>query len=169
MIVYSVAAGSVSIAAMFMAGVVPGILTGLCIMFAAAVVSLMKGFRGEEFEIPTWKRLTAIAVIAACIAAVVVANSAPWVAAVMATLTTIVCLACFETFRNAFLTLLMIVIVIGGILAGIFTATEAAAISVVYAFILSFVFYRQIKLTELPAILQETLSLIHISEPTRPY
>ena len=156
MIVYSVAAGSVSIAAMFMAGVVPGILTGLCIMFAAAVVSLMKGFRGEEFEIPTWKRLTAIAVIAACIAAVVVANSAPWVAAVMATLTTIVCLACFETFRNAFLTLLMIVIVIGGILAGIFTATEAAAISVVYAFILSFVFYRQIKLTELPAILQET-------------
>ena len=156
MIVYSVAAGSVSIAAMFMAGVVPGILTGLCIMFAAAVVSLMKGFRGEEFEIPTWKRLTAIAVIAACIAAVVVANSAPWVAAVMATLTTIVCLACFETFRSAFLTLLMIVIVIGGILAGIFTATEAAAISVVYAFILSFVFYRQIKLTELPAILQET-------------
>jgi TRAP-type C4-dicarboxylate transport system permease large subunit len=174
MIVYSVAAGSVSIAAMFMAGFIPGILTGLCIMLAAAVVSLRKGFRGEDIQIPSWKRWTATGVIVACIIAVLLAKSSAsmlsarlfngslaigipiqdWHVLALAIVAT--CLFCFETFRRAFLTLLMIVIVIGGILAGIFTATEAAAISVVYAFLLSFVLYRQIKISELPAILRDT-------------
>jgi tripartite ATP-independent transporter DctM subunit len=156
MIVYSVAAGSVSIAAMFMAGFIPGILTGLCIMLAAAGVSLAKGFRGEPFEIPKWKRWTAFGVIAGFVVAVLMSESNWVAAAVMAALLVAGCLACFVTFRRAFLTLLMVIIVIGGILAGIFTATEAAAISVVYAFLLSVVLYRQIKLVELPAILRDT-------------
>lgn len=156
MIVYSVAAGSVSITAMFMAGFLPGILTGLCIMLAAAVVSVTKGFRGEAFEIPSWKRLTAAGAIVAMIMAVLLAKSSWVLSALLAAATFVACLICFETFRRAFLTLLMVVIVIGGILAGVFTATEAAAISVVYAFLLSVVLYRQIGLRELPAILRDT-------------
>lgn len=156
MIVYSVAAGSVSIAAMFMAGVLPGILTGLCIMLAAAGVSLAKGYRGETFHIPSWKRWTAMGVIAAAIIAILLVKSAWLISALLAVAIVAICLTCFETFRAAFLTLLMIVIVIGGILAGIFTATEAAAISVVYAFLLSVVLYHQIKLRELPGILRDT-------------
>ncbi|HEY5653947.1 MAG TPA: TRAP transporter large permease, partial [Pontiella sp.] len=50
----------------------------------------------------------------------------------------------------------LIVIVIGGILSGVFTATEAAAIAVVYAFILSVVVYCEIKLIELPEIMLQT-------------
>ena len=50
----------------------------------------------------------------------------------------------------------MIVIVIGGILAGIFTATEAAAIAVVYAFVLAVVVYREVKLSDLPDLLLQT-------------
>ena len=52
--------------------------------------------------------------------------------------------------------MLLIVIVIGGILAGKFTATEASAIAVVYSFFLSVILYREIKLRELPDILLES-------------
>jgi tripartite ATP-independent transporter DctM subunit len=48
MIIYAVAAGSVSIAAMFMAGVLPGILCGLCIMVVCAVVALKRGYKAGE-------------------------------------------------------------------------------------------------------------------------
>jgi len=50
----------------------------------------------------------------------------------------------------------LIVIVIGGILAGIFTATEAAAIAVVYAFILAVGVYREVPLRDMPEILHKT-------------
>ena len=60
------------------------------------------------------------------------------------------------SFMRAFLSLLLIVVVIGGILVGIFTATEAAAIAVVYAFVLTVVFYREIPLSEIPEILRVT-------------
>ena len=156
MIVYSVAAGSVSISAMFMAGFIPGILTGLCIMLAAACVSLFKGYGGEAVSIPRWKRSMAAGVIAASIVALLLAQSFWIVSSLLGAAIVVTCVIFFDTFRHAFLTLLMIVIVIGGIIAGVFTATEAAAISVVYAFFLTFVLYRQIRLTELPSILSDT-------------
>ena len=56
-------------------------------------------------------------------------------------------------FVYALPSLFLLVVVIGGIIAGIFTATEASAIAVLYAFILSVVIYREIKLNELPEIL----------------
>jgi tripartite ATP-independent transporter DctM subunit len=117
MIVYSVAAGSVSIAAMFMAGVIPGIVTGLCIMFVCGYFAFRHKYVREE-------RSTIGQII--------------------------------KTFSAAFLTLLLIVIVIGGILGGIFTATEAAAIAVVYSFLLSVVVYREIPMKDLPQILLDT-------------
>ncbi len=117
MIVYSVAAGSVSIAAMFMAGVLPGILSGLFIMLVCCGFAFRKKYECE-------KRATLKEILIA--------------------------------FKRAFLSLFLIVIVIGGILMGIFTATEAAAISVVYAFLLTVGVYREIKLGVLPELLLQT-------------
>lgn len=50
----------------------------------------------------------------------------------------------------------LIVIVIGGIIAGVFTATEASAIAVVYTLILAVFFYREVKISELPSIILES-------------
>jgi C4-dicarboxylate transporter DctM subunit len=55
--------------------------------------------------------------------------------------------------KRAALSLFMGVIILGGILLGIFTATEAAAVAVIYGFFLSVVFYREVKLSQLPKIL----------------
>ena len=117
MIVYSVAAGSVSIAAMFMAGVLPGILIGLFIMLVCCGFAFSKKYAREERS---------------SIRQILIG------------------------FKRAFLSLFLIVIVIGGILAGIFTATEAAAIAVVYAFLLTVIIYREIRLKEMPELLLQT-------------
>jgi len=60
-----------------------------------------------------------------------------------------------KRFTKALPSLLMLVVVIGGIVAGIFTATEAAAVAVFYALVLAFV-YREIGVGDLPDILLET-------------
>ena len=117
MIVYSVAAGSVSIGAMFMAGVLPGILTGLFIMFVCGWVAFRRKYPCEERS-----SLKEVMI----------------------------------SFKRAFLSLFLIFIVIGGILRGIFTATEAAGISVVYALILSSFIYREVKIKMLPALFLQT-------------
>jgi tripartite ATP-independent transporter DctM subunit len=117
MIIYSVAAGSVSIAAMFMAGVIPGILTGLCIMVVCGYFAWRRGY-------PTEARSSGREILRA--------------------------------FIRSFPSLFMVVIVIGGILMGVFTATEAAAIAVVYSLVLTLVCYREIRLADLPRILLET-------------
>ena len=168
MIVYSVAAGSVSIAAMFMAGLLPGIVMGLFIMLVGGTISVIRGYKGDVLEMPKWKPMAAVAVLAGMILSIIALQKG-WVdlsftiwkihfsnASVWFTIWSGVCCACFTTFRRAYLTLLLIVIVIGGILGGIFTATEAAAIAVVYAFLLSVVIYREIKLKDLPQILLNT-------------
>jgi tripartite ATP-independent transporter DctM subunit len=63
------------------------------------------------------------------------------------------------SFRHALLSLLTPVIIVGGILAGIFTPTEAAAVAAVYAFGLCFFVYRTIALRDVPGILVETLAV----------
>lgn len=117
MIVYSVAAGSVSIAAMFMAGVLPGIITGLFIMVVCGYFAYRNKY-GAGDRVSFMQALL--------------------------------------SFKRAILSLLLIVIVIGGILKGVFTATEAAAVAVLYSFLLSVVIYREIKLKEIPEILKLT-------------
>jgi C4-dicarboxylate transporter, DctM subunit len=70
--------------------------------------------------------------------------------------------ACFslrevaEAARGAFFPLLMPVIILGGILLGIFTVTESAAVAVVYGFILTVGVYREIRLRDLPGIFVKT-------------
>ena len=117
MIIYSVAAGSVSISAMFMAGILPGVVSGLFIMLVCGGFAYAKNYPREP---------------RASFQEIMVG------------------------FKRAFWSLFLIVIVIGGILAGIFTATEAAAIAVVYAFVLAVVVYREVKLSDLPDLLLQT-------------
>ena len=63
-------------------------------------------------------------------------------------------MALFHSFRRAFLSLLTVVVILGGILAGIFTPTEAAIIATFYAIFLGF-FYRTLTLKKLLAALKE--------------
>lgn len=59
----------------------------------------------------------------------------------------------FVAFRDAFLSLLLPVLVLGGIYTGVFTPTEAAAMAVFYALIISLIFYREIGVKDLPRII----------------
>ena len=171
MIVYAVASGSVSIAAMFMAGVLPGIVTGLSIMVVCALISLRRGYRSGADAVTVsarkWGELAGFALLCSAgywaIHAGWLSFTAPVVGkiviseyhAVSAALCG-VALALFPPFRKAFLSLLLIFIVMGGILLGIFTATEAAAVAVAYAFFITVVVYREVKLADLPGILLQT-------------
>lgn len=132
MIVYSLAAGGLSIADLFLAGIVPGIIVGLFLMAVCAVISVRRGYGAATpagtvvLDEPIFERLCkCIAHIAVC-------------------------------FSRAFLSLLLIVIVLGGILGGVFTPTEAAAIAVLYSFILAVVVYRQVKLKDIPGLLLQS-------------
>lgn len=64
-----------------------------------------------------------------------------------------------RTAREAFWGLLLIVIILGGIYAGVFTPTEAAAVSAVYAFVIALFVYRDIGFKELPKVLAESARL----------
>jgi len=62
----------------------------------------------------------------------------------------------WTAFREAFLSLLTPIILIGGILSGIFTPTEASAVAAVYAFVLSFFILRTVKVADIPGIIVDT-------------
>ncbi len=123
LIVYSLASGGVSIAALFIAGYLPGILVGVSLMAVAAIFSMIKKY-------PVGAR-TSFAEAA-------------------------------KRFLDAVPSLFLVVIVIGGIIAGIFTATEASAVAVVYSFLLSAVIYREVKIRELPEILLKSVEITSI-------
>ncbi len=114
LIVYSLASGGVSIAALFIAGYIPGILFGLSLMIVAGVYAHKHNYR-MEFNVTLSEAL--------------------------------------KKFLDAIPSLLLVIIVIGGIVAGYFTATEASAIAVLYALILSVLFYKEVRLKDLPKIL----------------
>ncbi|KAB8126086.1 TRAP transporter large permease, partial [Gracilibacillus oryzae] len=65
-----------------------------------------------------------------------------------------------KIIREGILGLLTVVIIIGGILSGIFTATESAAIAAVYAFVITFFVYRDIKMSRMGVILQKTFKTL---------
>lgn len=75
----------------------------------------------------------------------------------------------WTTFLRSFLALMTAIIIIGGILSGVFTATEAAAVAVAYSLILTLFIYRTIKIRELPQILIKasyTASLVMLTIAT---
>jgi tripartite ATP-independent transporter DctM subunit len=117
LIVYSLASGGVSIAALFVAGYLPGILLGLCLMVVAGFMAWRRGYpTGGGF------RLRAVA----------------------------------QKFLSALPSLLLLFIVIGGIVGGVFTATEASAIAVVYTAGLAMLVYKEVKIKDLPSMLLDT-------------
>lgn len=118
LIVYSLASGGVSIAALFLAGYIPGILTGLFLMLVA-----MFWAKKKKYKLGKRSSLKEV----------------------------------FKTFIDAVPSLFLLVIVIGGIVTGIFTATEASAIAVLYTLILGFA-YKEINFKTLPQILLDSSS-----------
>ena len=112
LIVYSLASGGVSIAALFLAGYLPGILTCFFLMLVASIWAKRKGY-------PISQRSSIKEI--------------------------------FSSFISALPSLFLLFIVIGGIVAGFFTATEASAIAVLYTLILG-VIYNQIKFKNLSKI-----------------
>lgn len=117
LIVYSLASGGISIAALFVAGYLPGILVGLGLMAACSVIAVTKKYPVGEKE----KFFEAL-----------------------------------KKFVSAIPSLLLVIIVIGGIVTGIFTATEASAVAVIYSFILSVLIYKEVRMPEIPNILLKT-------------
>ena len=112
LIIYSLASGGVSIAALFLAGYLPGLLVGLFLMIVAGFMAVRRG-------LGTRKRIAIHTVM--------------------------------RTFVAALPSMTLLVVVMGGIIAGIFTATEAAAIAVLYALILGFA-YRELTVRDLPKV-----------------
>jgi len=116
LIIYSLASGGVSIAALFLAGYLPGVLTGLALIgFATAYAYRHNYPTGEPVPFGVGIR----------------------------------------KFLAALPSLLLLVIILGGIVAGIFTATEASGVAVIYCLVLAFI-YREIKVSDLPGILIRT-------------
>jgi tripartite ATP-independent transporter DctM subunit len=116
MIVFAHVAGNVSIAALFVAGVIPGILIGLSLM----VASFIHGKLYHQKTLPVLARREKIRRV-------------------------------FDGMAGVF----TMVIILGGIITGVFTATEAGAAASVYALILTVFVYKEIRLSELPEILWE--------------
>jgi tripartite ATP-independent transporter DctM subunit len=112
MIVYGSLTG-VSIGALFVGGIVPGILIGLGLMIYSYFYA-----RKENYPVEP----------AASVGEV------------------------WRNFRSAFWALLTPILIVGGILAGIFTATEAGAVAAIYAFVISAFVYRELPLSGLKEI-----------------
>lgn len=114
LITYSLVAGGTSVAALFMAGYLPGLIwVGACLV-VAYIIAKRKGYGGTQAF--SWSQLG-------------------------------------KSALGALLPLSLIIIVIGGIVLGVFTATEGSAIAVVYALFLSLVVYREISWKDIYGIL----------------
>ena len=114
-IVYAVLAEQ-SVGAMFLAGIVPGLVIGLCLMAAVAVLAKRRGFPKED-RVPVAQVL--------------------------------------RSGRDALVALLTPVIIVGGILGGVMTATEAGAVACLYALIVGALYFRELTWIGLWQALQE--------------
>lgn len=116
MIVYAMMAGSsVSVGALFISGIVPGIILMLGFMAIASVISWRRKYplTGERVSfIKVWRQ-----------------------------------------FRRAIVIILMPIVVVGGIVGGVFTATEGAAVAVAYSALVGFLVTRKLRVKDLPALL----------------
>jgi tripartite ATP-independent transporter DctM subunit len=121
MVIYAVIAGNVSVPAMFLGGIVPGILIGGALMVTSYVIAKKRNYpimskraSLKEIVVSFWKTLPA---------------------------------------------LMLPIIILGGILLGIFTATEASAIAVLYSVIICKYVLKTINFKDLPGLLLETVKV----------
>lgn len=118
MIIYSVAAGGLSVGKLFLGGIVPGILLGLTLMALSYWIAVKRNYpKGEKISMARAKVIV----------------------------------------RESFLGLMTAVIIMGGVVSGIFTATESAAIAAIYAFIITYFVYRDVPLSNFIVVLKNSL------------
>lgn len=122
LIVYALASGGVSVAALFLAGYIPGLLVGLLLM-VVAIISARRLAQQTGLDISE------------------LAPPPPLVASA----------------AQALPSLFLVVFVMGGIVAGVFTATEAAGFSVLYALALTLLWHRELKVRDLYALALRTV------------
>jgi tripartite ATP-independent transporter DctM subunit len=123
-VIYSLAAGgTVSIAALFMAGVLPGLLMGLVLAALCLIIARRENYpKGEVVPLKQALKITA----------------------------------------DALWGLMTMVIILGGILSGVFTANESASIAVLWAFFVTMFVYRDYKWRDLPRLLHRTVKTVTI-------
>jgi tripartite ATP-independent transporter DctM subunit len=121
-VIYSLAAGgTVSVAHLFLAGIFPGLLFGLCLIGLVLWVSHRRGYpKGDPIPL---KQVPKIVV-------------------------------------EALWGLVTVIIIMGGILSGVFTPTESAAVACVYAFLVTFLVYRDYKWRELPHLIHRVVKTV---------
>lgn len=121
MVIYSMAAGGVSISALFMAGLTPGLLLGAALMIYTYFISKKRNYpKGNKFSLKRLLKATA----------------------------------------DSILGLGTVIVVVVGVMTGWYTATEAAAVACLWALIVSFVFYREIKPSAIFNILGATVKTL---------
>ena len=123
-VIYSMAAGgSISVAALFMAGVLPGLLLGLTLSVYCLYIARKRNYpKGESIPMRQALRICA----------------------------------------DALWGLMTMVIILGGILSGVFTATESASIAVLWAFFVTMFIYRDYKWRDLPKLMHRTVKTVSI-------
>ncbi|EPJ7184790.1 TRAP transporter large permease [Citrobacter amalonaticus] len=123
-VIYSLATGgTVSIAALFIAGILPGLLLSFTLMVMCVGFAHKRGYpKGER--VPFRQAL--------------------------------------KIFLDTLWGLMTVVIIMGGILSGIFTATESAAIACLWAFFVTMFIYRDYKWSELPKLMYRTVKTVTI-------
>jgi len=172
LIIYSLASGGASITALFLAGYIPGILTGLGIMLVAMSMMVLKNKGLKGLSVLLGKVLLVSVVLVGAgigLKAVFGASALAFKGALYGLLLLFLIYSvyksatnwqffkfAFKKFIDALPSLLMLVIVIGGIVAGFFTATEASAVAVLYALILALL-YKEISLKDLPSIILKSV------------
>jgi tripartite ATP-independent transporter DctM subunit len=122
MIIYSIAAGgTISVAHLFMGGIIPALLLGLSLIILVLIIAYRNNFPKGEV-VPLRQALK-------------IALDAVW-------------------------GMITIAIILGGILSGIFTPTESAAVAVVYAFLVTMFVYRDVKWSQLPALVARVVRTV---------
>jgi tripartite ATP-independent transporter DctM subunit len=123
-VIYSYAAGgAVSIASLFLAGFIPGVMIGVSLMVLSFIMSTRRNYpKGKMVPLREAVR----------------------------------------TSGQAFLGLVTVIIIVGGVIGGIFTATESSAIAVVYAFAVTMFVYRDFKFRQLPQLLHGVVKTVCI-------
>ncbi|TQR17475.1 TRAP transporter large permease [Psychrobacillus soli] len=121
LVLYSLAAGGVSIASLFMAGIVPGVIMLVALCITGYIIARKRGY---EKAAPVPKSQIA------------------------------------STLIHGVLSLSPAVIILGGIMSGVFTATESGALACLYSFVLAFVIYREAPLSSVWPILKRTLKTV---------
>jgi tripartite ATP-independent transporter DctM subunit len=118
MIIYSVAAGGISVGKLFLGGIVPGVLLGLTLMGLSYYIAVKRDYpKGEKIGFKEAMKI----------------------------------------IKDSFLGLMTAVIIMGGVISGIFTATESAAVAAIYAFIITYFVYREVSIKDFKLVLINTL------------